>query len=262
MINKLTILTILSFSIFSGCEPKTLLEEPSGKEKAFLTIDFLEGQTLRYRFTSSRDIIIDWDPTQEDSEQRNSPTNKSSESVEMVVAYTPIEVDPYGLTTIKADYESVKVRRSDSTQKDAVECFSGKTAVFTVGPTGKIEDYSQLDSLIKEIGEKAFLPESDRGRIKQQDMICDFVATQWFLWDSVSSIENASEGLSIGQSWTSKLSVPTPMVSRQARQVTYKLKEIRQSEKGHLAVISGSYSKAESVPKSWPWYPQRQRRQR
>ena len=252
MIKKLTILTILLFSFFTGCQPKTLLEELSGKEKIFLTVDFQEEQTLRYRFTSSRDITIDWDPEQVDSERRNSATNKSSESMEMVVAYTPIEVNPYGLTTIKADYESVKVKRSDSSQKDAVEYFAGKTVLFTVGPTGKIEDYSQLDSLIKEIGEKAFLPETERGRIKQQDMICDFVATQWFLWDSVSSIEKPAEGLRIGQSWTSKLSVPTPMVSRQARQVTYKLEEIRQSEKGRLAVISSIYSKADSVPKSWP----------
>ena len=243
---------ILSLSIFTGCELKTLFEELSGKEKTFLTVDFHEGHTLRYKFTSSREITIDWDPGQENTEQRNSAINKSSESVEMVVAYTPKEVDPYGLTIIDANYESVKVKRSDSPQKDAVEYFAGKTTTFTVGPTGKIEDYSQLDSLIKEIGEKAFLPESDRGKIKQQDMICDFVATQWFMWDAFSSIEKPAEGLRIGQNWTSKLSVPTPMVSRQARQVTYKLEEIRQSEKGQLAVISSSYDKADSVPKSWP----------
>jgi hypothetical protein len=252
LIKKLAILTILSLSIFTGCQPKTSPKEISRKEKVFLTVDFQEGQTLRYKFTSSRNIIIDWDPEQKDSEQRNSATNKSSESVEMVVAYTPIEVDPYGLTTIKADYESVKAERSDSSQKDAVEYFTGKTAVFTVGPAGKIEDFSQLNSLIKEIGEKVFLPETDRGKIKQQDMICDFVATQWFLWDPVSSIEKPTEGLRVGQSWTSKLSVPTPMVSRQARQVTYKLEQIRQSEKGLLGLISSSYSKADSVPESWP----------
>jgi hypothetical protein len=252
LIKKTTILAILFLSIWAGCEPKIKLEKSSGKEKEFLTIDFHEGQTLRYRFISSRDITLDWDPAQEDSERRNSAINKSSESVEMVVAYTPIEIDPYGLTTIKANYESVKVKRSDNPQRDAVEFFSGKTAIFTVGPTGKIEDYSQLDSLIKEIGEKAFLPETNRGRIKEQDMIGDFVATQWFLWDSVSSIEKPTEGLRIGQSWTSKLSVPTPMVSRQAREVTYKLNEIRQSEIGRLAVISSSYNRTDSVPQSWP----------
>lgn len=252
MIKKLTILTILSFSILTGCQPKTSPKEISGTEKVFLTVDFREGQTLRYKFISSRNIIIDWNPEQEDSEQRNSAANKSSESVEMVVAYTPIKVDPFGLTTIKADYESVKVERSDSSQKDAVEYFVGKTALFTVGPTGKIEDSSQLDSLIKKIGEKVFLPETDRGKIKQPDMISDFVATQWFLWDSVSSIEKPTEGLRIGQSWKSKLSVPTPMVSRQARQVTYKLEQMRQSEKGLLALIGSSYDKADTVPKSWP----------
>jgi hypothetical protein len=50
----------------------------------------------------------------------------------------------------------------------------------------------------------------------------------------------------------SKLSVPTPMVSRLARDVTYTLKEIRQTEKGELAVIKSSYSLAKSVPSSWP----------
>jgi len=83
-------------------------------------------------------------------------------------------------------------------------------------------------------------------------MICDFVATQWFLWDSVSSLKNPSEGVTVGQSWTSKLSVPSPMVMRKARDVTYKLDEIRQSEKGRLAVISSSYKEADSAPQSWP----------
>ncbi|MBA7630278.1 hypothetical protein ES703_37799 [subsurface metagenome] len=83
-------------------------------------------------------------------------------------------------------------------------------------------------------------------------MICDFIASQWFLWDSVSSIEKASEGVSVGQTWKSKLSVPTPMVTRKARDVTYTLDEIRQTEKGRLAVIRSSYSPAESVPAGWP----------
>ena len=83
-------------------------------------------------------------------------------------------------------------------------------------------------------------------------MICDFIATQWFLWDSVSSIEKPAEGVSVGQTWQSKLSVPTPMVSRKARDVTYTLDEIRESEKEQLAVIHSSYSLAESTPNDWP----------
>jgi hypothetical protein len=90
------------------------------------------------------------------------------------------------------------------------------------------------------------------GRVKKPDMIADFIATQWFLWDSVSSIEKPAEGISVGQSWTSKLSVPTPMVMRKARDVTYTLDEIRPSAKGRLAVIGSSYTLSESVPAGWP----------
>ena len=178
--------------------------------------------------------------------------------MDMVVAYTPIEVDPYGLTTIKATCKSVKVGRTSSgtgrqgTSKDAVENLPGVSFTFTVDPAGKIEDYSQLEKLIKEIGEKAFRQKGKGGRIKEPDMIGDFTATQWFLWDSVSSIEKAAEGVCVGQSWKSKLPVPTPMVIRKARDVTYTLDEIRQTEKGQLAVIRSSYSLADSVPSSWP----------
>lgn len=178
--------------------------------------------------------------------------------MDMVVAYTPIEVDPYGLTTIKATCKSVKVSRTSSgtgrqgASKDAVKSLPGKSFTFTVDSTGKIEDYSQLEKLIKEIGEKAFRPKSKRGRIKEPDMIGDFTATQWFLWDSVSSIEKAVEGVRVGQSWKSELSIPTPMVTRKARDVTYTLNEIRQTEKGQLAVIRSSYSLAKSVSRNWP----------
>ena len=143
------------------------------------------------------------------------------------MAYKPIKVDSYGLTTIEATCKSVKVSRSKGSRKDAVQSLAGRTFTVTVGPTGGIEDYSQLDSLLKEIGEKAFRPESDRGRIKEPDMIGDFVASQWFLWDSISSIERPAEGVEIGRSWNSQLSVPAPMVMRKARDVTYTLDEIR-----------------------------------
>jgi hypothetical protein len=86
-------------------------------------------------------------------------------------------------------------------------------------------------------------------------MIGDFIATQWFLWDSISSIEKAAKGVYVGQSWKSKLSVPTPMVTRKVRDVTYTLDEIRQTEKGQLAVIRSSYSPAESVSDNWPPMP-------
>ena len=250
MKTAINVFTVLVLGVLAGCNG-------AAGEKGFLTVDFQQAQTLRYKFVSSREIKVDWGTIKSGSKRGKKQVDKSSESMNMVVAYTPIQVDPYGLTAIKATCESVKVKRSSRknqtvARRDAVESLSGKTFTFTVSSTGKIEDYSQLDKLIKEIGQKAFRPDRKRGRIKEPDMIGDFIAAQWFLWDSVSSIEKAAEGVLVGQTWQSKLSVPTPMVMRKARDVIYTLDEIRQTEKGQLAVIRSSYSLAKSVPRSWP----------
>lgn len=264
MKTALIIFTAFVLCILAGCdgaaekkEPLTGKIEPLKKGKELLTIDFKKDQSLRYRFVSSRDIALDWDPAKSKSKPGQSSTDKSTESMEMVVVYTPIDIDPYGLTTIKATCESVKATRTKSTSRraarsDAVEILPGKTFTLTVNPAGKVEDNSKLNELIKQLGEKAFRPNSRMGRVKEPDMIADFVASQWFLWDSVSSIEKPVEGVSVGQSWISKLSVPTPMVMRKARDVTYTLNEIRPGAKGRLAVIGSTYTTSESVPAGWP----------
>ena len=254
----LTILTVVVLSGLAGCTAGE--KELPGDEKELLsagyellTVDFQEAQTLRYKFVSTREIDVDWEPRKSGPDK--SAADRSSESMDLVVAYTPVEIDPYGLTTIKATCESVKVKRSKGRRKDAVESLPGKTFTFTVDPTGKIEDYSQLNGLIREIGKKAFRSDTTSGRVKDPDMIGDFIAGQWFLWDAVSTIEKASKGVSVGQTWKSRLPIPTPMVTRKARDVTYTLDEIRQTEKGRLAVIRSSYSPAESVPDDWPPMP-------
>ncbi len=256
----LTILTVVVLSVFAGCTPgdkKPIKDENEllAEGKDLLTVDFQEAQTLRYRFVSTREIDVDWEPRKSGPKPDRSAVDRSSESMDLVVAYTPVEIDPYGLTTIKATCESVKVKRSKGRRKDAVESLPGKTFTLTIDPTGKIEDHSQLNGLIHEIGKKAFRPDDARGRIKEPDMIGDFTTSQWFLWDAVSTIQKASKGVSVGQTWKSKLSIPTPMVTRKARDVTYTLDEIRQTEKGRLAVIRSSYSPAESVPADWPPMP-------
>ena len=102
MKTALTIFTVVVLSILAGCdgaaEQKQLLsrEKELLKEgKELLTVDFQEGQSLRYRFVSSRDIALDWDPTKSRAKPGQSSIDKSSESLEIVVSYTPIEVDPY-----------------------------------------------------------------------------------------------------------------------------------------------------------------------
>lgn len=192
MRSVLFIFTAVVFGVLTGCEqkakkqkPVTTREKPLVAGRELLTVDFQKGQTLQYKFVCGREIELDWDPQKKEAKPDKSSIDKSSESMEMVITYTPIEVDPFGLTTIKATCESVKINRSKGPQGDAVENLKGKTFTFTVGPTGKIEDHSQLTGLVKEIGEKAFLSNTGRGRIKEQDMIGDFVVTQWFLWDSI-----------------------------------------------------------------------------
>lgn len=241
---------------FTGCK-SSLREGSINTGKILLTVDFQPSQTLEYRFVSSRVTKINWDPTKNTSKSTGTTISEYPDSMEMVVAYTPIQVDQYGLTTIKATCKSVKVTRSQGPsgragRKDAVESLRGESFTFTVGPTGKIEDYSQLEQLIQKTGTKAFREDESQGRIKEPDMINDFIASQWFLWDSQSSLVNPSKGISIGQTWKSKLSVPTSMLLRRARDVTYKLDEIRQSDKGRLAVIRSSYENAETVPRGWP----------
>ncbi len=257
MKTALVLFVVLALGAFAGCKGPGEQQSVTRQGELLLTVDFQKGQTLQYKFVSSREIDVNWDPSGTTSKSTKSTINQSSESLEMVVAYTPVEVDPYGLTTIQATCKSAKVTRSKSTttragQKDAVEYAAGKTYTFTVGPTGKIEDYSQLNALIQEIGEKPFWEDARLGRMKAPDMIGDFILTQWFLWDSISSIEKPTKGASAGQTWKSKLSIPTPMVMRKAREVTYKLEEIREEAKGRLAVIRSSYSPAESVPSGWP----------
>jgi hypothetical protein len=198
-------------------------------KRVFLTVDFQKGQTLRYKFTSKKEIAVDWDPNAVASANR---VQGQSEDCEMVVAYTPVEVDPYGVSTIRAVVESVHAERSGGPAArrfgtDAVETAQGKSFTLQVDPRGKIVDSSQLTALIQEMGKQAFRADTSGGRTKEPDMIGDFIAGQWFLWNAQASVERPADGLTVGQTWSSQLSVPTPMVMRRARNVVYKLDQIR-----------------------------------
>jgi hypothetical protein len=219
-----------------------------------LTVDFEPGRTLRYKFVSHRDIVLDWDPNAAGGAGK---VQNQSERVEMVVAYTPQVVDPLGVSTVRAECESVRVQRvgrpsGRGLNSDAVQRAQGKGFTLKVDPRGKVVDASELEALIKELGEAAFRQNARGGRIKEPDLIGDFIASQWFLWDAVASVENPAAGVAVGQSWRSRLWVPTPMVMRKARDVTYRLDEVRDSEAGRLAVIASTYALAETAPSDWP----------
>ncbi len=250
-----TVFTVVSLFTLIGCQPQAKEKKLSPDGKVLLAVDFHKGKTIRYKFLSRRDIELDWGAMKGDTTKAK--VDKVFELVEMVVAYTPVEVDPFGLTTINATCESIKVDQTAPTgrqsgRKDAVETFAGKTFTFTVNAAGKIEDNSQLEQLIKEAGKNAFRPGDGGKKVKEPDMIGDFIATQWFLWNSISSIEKPADGVSIGRTWNSQLSVPVSMILIQARNVAYSLAEIRRSDKGRLAVIRSTYSLPEVTPRIWP----------
>ena len=246
------VITVFVLGVTAGCWQNG---EKTGKQKLtggkeLLSVDFKEDQTLKYKFVSSREINVDWGQSKNDTRQ----AQQSSEVLEMVVSYMPVKANPYGLSTIRATFESSSVRRSPDKGHpvDAAEYFSGKSFTFKVSPSGKIEDYSELESLIRQAGEKAFRPAKDNVRIKEPDMIEDVFATQWFLWDSISSIDKAAEGVKAGRSWKSQLALPTPLLLRKTRDVTYTLSEIKPGENGRLAVIQSTYSPGNTAPVSWP----------
>jgi hypothetical protein len=256
---RVPIVVAAALLLLFGCKTgdrglKTAGRRAGRGDHVLLTVDFELGQTLNYKFVALRDITLDWDP---DADASANSIQRQSERLEMVVAYTPIEVDPYGISTIRGTCQSVAVTRTGrpsgrGANSDAVETARGKTFTIKVDPRGKIVDASDLDRLIREMGAAAFRPDTSRGRIKEADMIGDFVASQWFLWDAISSIDTPTAGVAVGQSWKSTVSVPTPMVMRRAREVTYRLAAIRDEKQGRLAVIDSTYRLADSAPQGWP----------
>ena len=190
-------------------------------------------------------------------ETGKSKVDKSMESLELIVSYTPVEVNQFGLTTIKAVCESAKVTSTaQSTRQqarpDAAESFAGKSWTITIDATGKMFDRSKIYDVIRQAGELAFRPDRSKGLVKEPDMIYDFIASQWFLWDSISSIKNPSQGVAVGDQWQSVISAPASMILFAARDVNYRLAEIRRDPNGTMAVIDSTYRLSYPSPSDWP----------
>ena len=248
-------LVIIAAAVIAGCAPGGGGGVGS-ESRTLLTVDFQKGQTLKYLFTSKRTMDVDWGQGQKTTRSRGK-VNQFIDSMRLTVSYTPTDVDPYGLTTIKALCEQAWAHHAESirnqSQPDAVESLSGKTWTFTVDATGKTADDNELRDVIREAGKKAFRADTSRGLIKEPDMIYDFIASQWFLWDSISSIKKPAEGVRIGDMWKSQLSVPSPMFLFTGRDVNYTLAEIRKEPNNdNVAVINSSYSPFHPTPSEWP----------
>ena len=222
-----------------------------------LSVDFSEGTVLRYKLVSARDVEVNLDSTGSALKGGKSKPQKMSEKVVFVIAYKPVELDPYGLSTIEGRCESAKVTRTSLVRtpsgRDAAESLAGQTFTFRITPAGRIKDYTDLEALIQRLGDKAFASSGGRrGRIKNPDMITDFSFLQWHLWDSIASIEDAVAGVEPGQSWKAKQFIPLPMPITAARETTYTLAEVEETDSGRKAVIVSSYKLSDSRVKNRP----------
>ncbi|MFA5292939.1 MAG: hypothetical protein WC496_07900 [Phycisphaerae bacterium] len=243
---------------FVGCQEqqastKSVKSKSAGKRASvkgplLLTVDFNSATELKYDFVSERQISINLDPSGRYSKGgKSSQTQNTTEKLEMQITYKALQIDPYGYSTIEAKCNSAKVTRTSSNSRgqeraDAVESLAGKTFTLKITPTGKIADYSSLGSIVKELGDKAFGGDPKRGRVKSSDMIMDFIATQWGIWDTIASIENPVKGLKKGQRWESQLLAPMPFVSKIGRNVEYELAGVVKTDNISYAEITSSYS--------------------
>lgn len=232
---------VLAFSL-CGCEEQLRAPSAQNGDCRLLSVDFQKEQPLRYRFVSERDVELKL------SNNDNKKTQKASESLDMVVSYELVEQDIYGVSTIKATCESVKVERASFSKSrrgkaDAVESIAGKSWSFKVNPLGKLEDTAGLEKLLKEIGAKS-IKEQGKRRIKDQDMIWDVYATQWFMWNPIESIEDPVKGVCEGQKWSSYLSVPFATLVAAEREVDYTLAEKAEDQPENQVVIDAEYSLA------------------
>ena len=250
VLTRLVIFTFAALFIvaFSGCNSAT-------ENRNLLTVDFQQDKILKYEFISSREIDLNLDPQGTASKSGKSTVQHSTETLVLTVSYKPEKVNPIGFSTIQATCESAKISRASSRGtkvKDAVESAAGKSFKLSLSPVGRVVDKSELSDFVKELGEKAFSTRSSGGRIKNPDMIGDFFATQWFLWDSISSIEKPIDGVNVNDVWQSRLSIPLPMVMLKSRPVTYTLKEVTPTEKGNIATITSVYEAVEDWGEDWP----------
>ncbi|MBC8481991.1 MAG: hypothetical protein H8D47_04920 [Planctomycetes bacterium] len=241
--NLIITIAVLSL-ILTGCQAPNA--NSGGGQTAFFTVNFEKDIPLRYRFVTERKIKLDW------GEKGGGKSGNFIEKVDLVMAYQLVDIDGDGVMTIKATCESIKTQKTTALNKEALEFVKSKSYTIKIDPAGNIKDYSSLTKLIQQAGKEAIRTKTRRDRIKEPDMISDFVATQWFLWDAYSSIEKPAIGVKAGESWASKLSIPNPMVLRKARNVTYTFEGAEETEQGRFAVINSDYSIPQTQQIDWP----------
>ena len=244
---KLVLSLIVSAVLLSlaGCQPAA---------KEYLVVDFKPQKPLTYKLISQRDVQLKLDST------GKSKPEVISEKLEMIVSYRPVGiVDGYGQKTIEANCISAKATRKGkgASSNDVVNSLTGKSYTFKISPSGKITDFANMTALAKSLGRQTIQKRGKQGSIKSPDMIADFAALQWHLWDAVSSVENPLEGIKPGQSWSSKQFVPLPVPVGFARISTHTFTgnlsddSLYQDDQKRI-VIDSTYQLGEGPVDNWP----------
>jgi hypothetical protein len=245
----------------SGCGGKAVNKAAKAAGENLLSVDFQPGKTLHYKLVSDRHIELNFDPKGVYGKKDQGQIQNSSEYMEITESLKPLKVDENGFTIVELTFDNVVVRRSmiagkESSTKDAVNSLQGKKVQFTVTASGLITDHSQLDALIKSLTDAAFNNRPEHS-VKAPDMIQDFTALQWFMWDAVSSRENPSEPVKVGQSWKSMLPTPLPWPTKVTRETTYQVDSIKESNdpnKSRVAEMSSTYILGKTMaPATWPF---------
>jgi hypothetical protein len=215
----------------------------------WLLVSLEEDVPITYKMVSERKT--EFDITADDPTKKSRPTT-SSEKLELVMVYTPIDVDPFGLSTVNVECKSAKVTRTQLSgrqdARDAMETLTGKSFTLKLSPTGNIEDITDLERIAADLGKASFTSSKDTARIKNPDMIGDFLALQQYLWAAGSAISNQLN-LKPGDTWQAQQSIPwpLPMYPPPARTSTYTLKAITDEEgQPRKAVISSTYAMSET----------------
>lgn len=214
-------------------------------KKELLVVNFEQNQPLRYRMISQRETKID---LAGGSTTQKSQPQTMTERLELVMVYTPVEVDPFGLTTLKVTCESATVTRTSFSGKqagaDAIESLPEMPFTLQLTPTGQINDMTEFKKVVRQLGDKSFADvRQSAGRVKNPDMISDFIAMQWCVWDSIASVDEPTQGLTIGKSWKTRqlLPWPSPVPNPPTRITTFKLDTITEDNLQRKAHITSTY---------------------
>lgn len=220
-----------------------------------LLVDFPADTPLKYKMTSQRKVEI---RLTGDKPQRDQ-SHTVNESLELVMEYRAVESNPFGLSLIEGKCLSATVKRDSlrgtqpSKNPDVAENLAGRSFRFTISPTGRIEDYTDLEKLVKELGAKSFIEGIKAPtRVKDPDMLTDFIAIQWYLWDGSAAVKNPSGGVQMGKDWKAIQLLPVPVPIPVARETTYRLTETQDQAVPKKAILASSYAISDKEVPNWP----------